>query len=168
MKLYLFDLDRTLIHSDARVLPCYDAHGNLNIEKYRRTQTPEGGIYSDSILPLVKVYRRLKKQKNARVYCVTAREFNHHDLNYLELNDLKFDRIYERGTVSTKIRQNLGDGVYKADIIRPLLNLKQFSKENTCIFDDNKSVLNNCSLLGIKCFNAITLNNRLGFNSYLF
>lgn len=168
MKLFLFDLDRTLIHSDARVKPCYDSAGNLNIEKYRRTQSPEGGIYGDSLLPLVAVYRRLIKRKDCKVYAITARECNHHDYNFLELNGLEFDRVFERWNVSKNVRQNLGDGVYKADIIRPLLNLKQFSRGNTWLFDDNRHVLNECDKLGIKCIDAIELNIRLGFDNYLF
>lgn len=168
MKLFLFDLDRTLIHSDARVKPCYDKQGNLNVERYRRTQSPEGGIYGDTILPLAQIYARLAMRPHVRIYAITARECNHHDYNFLELHGLKFHAIFERGTVAKRVRQNLGDGIYKADIIRPLLNLKQFSAEKTWLFDDNNHVLRECSKLGIKTINALNINKRLGFNNYLF
>lgn len=49
----LWDLDGTVINSFARVFPCMDEKGNLDLNMYREKACVHDAIMTDTLLPLV-------------------------------------------------------------------------------------------------------------------
>ena len=151
-----FDLDYTLIDSSARYKACIDENRTLDVEKYRQTQTHEK-IMRDTLTPLVRVYRQAQ-QKGKKLYCITARDMNENDYHFLTKNGLLFQRIFSRDSiVKHKARDGVGDGLYKRQILKPLLNLQGFKTKSIAIIDDNDSVLHHANDIGITGYNSLKL-----------
>ncbi|WP_459625704.1 hypothetical protein, partial [Enterobacter hormaechei] len=53
----LWDLDGTVINSFARVFPCMDEKGNLDLNMYREKACVHDAIMTDTLLPLVEYMR---------------------------------------------------------------------------------------------------------------
>ena len=80
------------------------------------------------------------------------------DYQWLERKGLSFKRIFSRDTVTQwKAVDGKPDGIYKRDILKPLLNLNGFKGKSIALIDDNPSVLIEAEKLGIKAYNSIDL-----------
>ena len=149
-----FDLDYTLIDSSKRYKACIDDQRNLNVMAYRATQS-HSIIRGDTRTPLVKLYRAVPEHKR---YAITARRMESPDYHWLDRKGLYFKRIFSRDTVASwKARDGKPDGLYKRDILKPLLNLNGFKGKSIALIDDNPSVLHEAEKLGIISYNSIDL-----------
>lgn len=149
-----FDLDYTLIDSSIRYKSCIDDKRNLNVVAYRQTQT-HSIIRGDSQTPLVALYRAILPHQR---YAITARRMDAPDYHWLNRKGLHFKRIFSRDTVASwKAKDGKPDGLYKRDILKPLLNLNGFKGKSIALIDDNPSVLIEAEKLGIIGYNSIDL-----------
>lgn len=152
--LYFFDLDYTLIDSSIRYKACIDDRRNLDVAAYRATQT-HALIRGDTRTPLVGLYRALPEHKR---YAITARRMDAPDYHWLDRKGLHFKRIFSRDTVASwKAKDGKPDGIYKRDILKPLLNLNGFKGKSIALIDDNDGVLIEAQKLGIITYNSIDL-----------
>lgn len=149
-----FDLDYTLIDSSKRYKACIDENRNLNVVAYRATQS-HSSIRGDRQTPLVWLYREILPHKR---YAITARHMDAPDYHWLNRKGLHFKRIFSRDTVAQwKAKDGKPDGLYKRDILKPLLNLKGFKGKSIALIDDNEGVLMEAEKLGIVTYNSIDL-----------
>ena len=149
-----FDLDYTLIDSSIRYKSCIDENRNLDVVAYRATQS-HSIIRHDSRTPLMGLYRAILPHQR---YAITARRMENPDYHWLDRKGLQFKRIFSSDTVARwKARDGKPDGLYKRDILKPLLNLKGFKGKSIALIDDNPSVLHEAEKLGIISYNSIDL-----------
>ena len=115
-KVYIFDLDKTVINSDHRTP--YLANGDLDLGAYRAKQT-HSNIMRDQLLPLA-LYMQALIADGEKVVIVTARRMIKSDYIFLRKNGLKAayicsrDQLFKRFDNDTaKMIYNLGDANYK-------------------------------------------------------
>lgn len=144
-----FDLDHTLV--DASHRGRRDENGEWDLEYWIENSILEH-IMKDKLLPLVDVYRELKKT-NHTLILVTARELKEDDYIFLKHNNLEFDFYLERKN-SKELDEVLKDKL-----------LKEFFEENGLIpymaFDDKEENLEVFDSYGFRTFNAIYMNEKL-------
>lgn len=157
MKIYIFDLDETIINSRHRTPNNPD--GTLNLAAYMASHTPEN-VARDTLLPLARFMQKLHRQ-GAKIWILTARDMKQCDYEYLQRNGIIASKIMSRDKVRHKSHYNLRDGCYKKRWIRPLMNLRQFTKTHFIMFDDAASVLTAMRAIGITALNAVTINQKL-------
>lgn len=164
-KVYVFDLDRTVIDSDHRVAAAMDKDGNLNIAKYREGQTKEN-IMKDSLLPLAEVMKNLIASGEQVVIC-TARALTKSDYYYLKKHCLKVPMICSRDQLPRRFGNKVAGKIWDmkdAEYKWQWLNfLKNWYKGPTefILFDDLEGVLVQARSLGFRAYNAIDVNTLL-------
>jgi hypothetical protein len=153
---YIFDLDHTVIDSSHRQLT--KADGSLDLDHWIANNT-RAKIMRDRLLPLARAWREQWERGNEIVVC-TARVIGRDDLDYLEQAGLKYDAILSR-----KPGDRTPDGELKLSLLKRYSMCKRGSWKRFCafsfMFDDNQSVIKTLSKHGIKCYNAIEINERL-------
>jgi len=154
-RVVIFDLDATLVDSSHRTPNRED--GTLNLQAYFRLKNREN-IFRDTLLPLARFYKRLNRKENYIVIC-TARIMNEDDFDFLDAMGLQYHAIYSRAVDGSE--NNIDDGTMKARKIRRLMNLRQFRNLPFYMWDDAKPVISAMRNIGVQCFNAINVNNRL-------
>jgi hypothetical protein len=153
---YIFDLDGTVIDSSHRKATLPD--GSLDLAGWIANSTPEK-IRRDSLLPLAAVMRELFPNSEELLIC-TARVMGEADLEYLAENGLFFD-----GLLSRPLGNRLPDGTLKEMLLRDHatrsgLTWEQFT-QSAQMFDDNAHVIDTLQAIGLRVYNAITLNAEL-------
>ena len=91
MRLYIYDLDGTVIDSSHRRK--FDTEGNLRLS-YWRSHNSRKDVFGDSLLPLAK-HMKKKMVDNIVIIC-TAREISQNDLDFLEGHGIRYDHIISR------------------------------------------------------------------------
>ena len=153
----IFDLDGTVIDSAHRTPN--NADGTLNLDAYKARHTPEN-VAKDTLLPLARLIRAAYE---SGIYTVilTARDMKACDYEYLAKHGIRAHKVMSRDTVKSKKHYNAGDAEYKAKWIKPLLNLKQFTRCAVVMFEDAPPVKSELrKLFPVMC--AKKVNRRLG------
>ena len=153
---FIFDLDHTAIDSSHRQLTRAD--GSLDLSAWRRNNT-RANIMRDSLLPLAAQWRRLAK-KNVTIVICTARVMGKHDYEFLRVNGLRWDACLSRREGDTS-----PDAELKERMLRKYAQARPMSWARFCatsvFYDDNKSVLKMLDRIGIRAYDAISLNEIL-------
>tara|TARA_B100000424_G_scaffold107342_1_gene80769 strand:+ start:380 stop:853 length:474 start_codon:yes stop_codon:yes gene_type:complete len=148
----IFDLDGTTIDSSHRQVA--DANGNLNLKAWFKNATPSK-IFKDKVLPLALQVRRRQKKGDYTIV-QTARNMTYADYEFLMINGINPHKIISRPKGNM-----VSDGVLKRKQLSKLFNLKQFSKANKVMFDDNASVRQELKSIGVVTINPNKINKRL-------
>ena len=154
--LFIFDLDGTTIDSSHRQNTLPD--GSLNLDAWVRNNTPEK-IARDSLLPMAESWKTINRQ-NHQIGIMTARVIGKADLKFLADNGLGYDRIYSRAFGDT----TPDDILKKRMISRLAVDFKRslaWIRSNAYMFDDNKSVRQCLTRIGIHCYNPTNYNEEL-------
>jgi hypothetical protein len=157
MRVFIFDLDETVINSKHRTPNNPD--GTLNLAAYIERHTPEN-VALDTLLPLADVMRDLIA-RGEKVWILTARDMKKCDYDFLRDHGLTAAKIMSRDQCRGVKHYKSGDGEYKRKWLAPLRNLKQFVKAHFIMFDDAAPVLRTMRQMGITCINAHKANARL-------
>jgi len=149
-KLFIFDLDGTVINSEHRTPRLangqVDVHGFLAI-KSRST------VFKDTLLPLARTMREAHANPDISVAVCTSRTMHPTDLHYLRFHKLGHDIMLHR----TKGDFDTPDADLKVGLLRPLLDKFRAA----VMFDDNLSVIQAVRALGVRVINSTTHNLRL-------
>jgi hypothetical protein len=157
MRVFIFDLDETVINSAHRTPNNPD--GTLNLDAYIAKHTPEN-VLLDTLLPLADIMRDLIA-RGEKVWILTARDMKQCDYEFLAAHGLLAAKIMSRDKCRTTKHYRSSDGDYKAKWLKPLFNLRQFVKTHFIMFDDARPVITKMRSLGVTCLNAKMLNARL-------
>lgn len=170
-KVILWDLDRTVINSDHRVLPCYTENGDLDLVKYSREACTHEKIMNDSLLPLVEYMRHSLNQPDTVNIIVTARLMRKSDYVFLRKQGL---RGRGKNNVMALSRDTLhkhfkhedvnsiyysSDSKYKTkyfELVKAMYPNAEFT-----MYDDHKGVLEAAARFGFKTMDAVALNDIL-------
>lgn len=135
---FIFDLDGTVIDSTHRAVTRAD--GSFSLSSWRMNSTPEN-VMRDTLLPLAEYWRAMRQAGSQIVVC-TARVMAAADYAFLAKHGLHFDKcISRRGERDTR-----PDARLKAQ------ELSWIRKPDRWVmFDDNDSVREAVSRMGIKC-----------------
>jgi len=140
-----WDLDGTLIDSSHRTKV---VDGKFDLDYWLANCTREK-IFQDSLLPLAKVYFKFKETGFTQI-CLTARDMNVYDFQFLESHGLEFDALFHRAD-SKELDEVLKDK-----------KLKEFLKEGGRIpfqaFDDKEENLKVFDKYKFRTFSASYLN----------
>lgn len=143
-KIYIFDLDGTVIDSSHRAT--HDEQGNIDLKNWKEKSTKDF-IFQDDLLLLHGVLQEVYKTGNMVILC-TARELGKWDYEFIHFHGIYYDRI-----ISRPIGNTTKDHILKQAQCRYLFNLPQYRKLEKWFFDDNDNNLNALEDLG-----AITCN----------
>ena len=162
-KVIFWDVDGTLIDSDARFHAAVKAgNGVFNVAYYRERQT-DVDLAADTALPLLSV--ALGNMSNE--YVLTAREMLPADFRQLEAFGIKPIHIFHRGNAPAFIAAIQHNGDYKRAYINFLrmsrfYHIKEDSNGNWArIYDDDIGVLKMARKIGVIPHNAIMINELL-------
>jgi len=140
MRLYIYDLDGTVIDSSHRRK--FDTNGNLRLS-YWRSHNTRKDIFGDSLLPLAK---HMKKKMIGNIVLVcTAREISQNDLDFLENNGLRFDHILSRPK-----GVNTEDHILKYHQLKKFLVQNPYLPKRKIMYDDSMENLQEISKLRIE------------------
>jgi len=144
MKIFVYDLDQTLIDSSHRYrnLPS----GSIDLPYWIKNATPEN-IAKDSLLPLAKHYQAALANPAIYVIVATARAMGASDYAYLYNKLGKPDYIISRQGQADR----RPDAVLKVNGLRKLFNLKQFQTATKVFWDDNPINLKAVACLHVRC-----------------
>lgn len=149
----IFDLDHTLIDSSHRKVTLSD--GSLDLDHWIENCTAEK-IAADSLLPLVNLYRRLRKRGHEMIIC-TARVMSENDYLFLLENDIVFDAMLDR---PQGCRMN--DADLKEIQLRLFAHNRGISWESfatkALLIDDNAAVLSMAEKAGLPFIDAVKAN----------
>tara|TARA_B110000438_G_C15744870_1_gene620237 strand:+ start:836 stop:1279 length:444 start_codon:yes stop_codon:yes gene_type:complete len=146
MRIYIYDLDMTVIDSSHRRK--YNQNGDFRLSYWRDHNTRKD-IFGDSLLPLAK---HLKKKilDNVVLIC-TAREISQDDLDFLEMNGIRFDHM---------IARKKGD--MTADHILKYNALKRFFSDNPYMRKTRK-IMYDDSVENLKEISKLKIEGRLAW-----
>lgn len=146
MRIYIYDLDMTVIDSSHRRK--YNQNGDFRLSYWRDHNTRKD-IFGDSLLPLAK---HLKKKilDNVVLIC-TAREISQDDLDFLEMNGIRFDHM---------IARKRGD--MTADHILKYNALKRFFSDNPYMRKTRK-IMYDDSVENLKEISKLKIEGRLAW-----
>lgn len=153
---YIFDLDGTVIDSSHRRATLPD--GSLDLAGWIANSTPEK-IRNDSLLPLADVMRKLFPNSEELLIC-TARVMGEADLEYLAENGLHFDGLLSRPEGNRLPDHVLKEMLLRDHATRSGLTWEQFAR-TVYMFDDNAHVIEALQGIGLRVYNAVTLNAEL-------
>lgn len=153
----VFDLDETLI--DSRHRTPRNPDGTVNLAYYMKHATREN-IFKDTLYPLANEAKRIFAEGKHYVIFCTARHMHDADYDFLSHHGLKAHRILSREQAKPA-HYKMSDAAYKRTWIYPRLKLRQFSGKHWIMFDDEKKVIAAMRAIGVKCLNAVKLNERL-------
>lgn len=157
---FIFDLDMTLIDSSHRQLTRED--GSIDIAHWRANSTREK-IMQDTLLPLANELR-FSLNSLPDVLACTSRVMTRADFEYLRVHGLRFDTVLHRGSENN----TLSCGEHKERELRAYFaendtgerTFRQFARRSI-VFDDSKRVLAHLKGLGFRCYDAVSINERL-------
>jgi len=155
-QIVIFDLDGTAIDSAHRTPN--NADGTLNLEAYIARHTPEN-VARDTLLPIARLIRAAYTS-GAYVIILTARDMKECDYAYLAAHGIAAHKIMSRDRCKSVKHYRAADGKYKANWIRPFLNLRQFKGAAVVMFDDAAPVKTELRrIFPVMCANKV--NRRL-------
>jgi len=140
MRLYIYDLDGTVIDSSHRRR--FDTEGNLRLSYWKSHNTRED-IFGDSLLPLAK-HMKTKMLSNIVLIC-TARNISQDDLDFLENNGLRYDHI-----ISRPKGVNTEDHILKYHQLKKFLVQNPYLPKRKIMYDDSMENLQEISKLKIE------------------
>lgn len=155
MAYVIFDLDGTVIDSDHRKATLPD--GSLDLDHWFENNTFDK-IMDDSLLPLAKSMRALMAAGHKIVIC-TARAIQPADKLFLAVNRLAYDALLHR-----EIGNMESDASLKIRLLEEYFIAEGFdnaAQAKAIMFDDNLKVIDAMLSIGIKCYNAKHVNDRL-------
>jgi len=141
MRIYIYDLDMTVIDSSHRRK--YNQNGDFRLSYWKEHNTRKD-IFGDSLLPLAK---HLKKKilDNVVLIC-TAREISQDDLDFLEMNGIRFDHMIAR-----KKGDMTADHILKYNALKEFFSDNPYMKTTRKImYDDSVENLKEISKLKIE------------------
>ena len=153
--LFIFDLDGTAIDSSHRQNTLPD--GSLNLADWIKNNTPEK-IALDSLLPLADSWKTINRERD-QIAIMTARVIGKADLKFLQDNALEYDYIYSRAFGDT----TPDDILKKRMILKLRVDMRKslaWIRSNAYMFDDNNSVRQCLTGLGIRCYNPTNYNTQ--------
>lgn len=164
-KLYLFDLDRTVIDSDHRTP--YTKGGDLDLNLYRTLQTHEN-IMKDTLLPLAATMQTLISQ-GEEVGIVTARRMMKSDYIMLRKNKIKPSLICSRDLLHRVEHLSecahkhfkMSDHEYKRIWFKFIKESYPLNEYDIFMYDDHKGVLEVAKEEGFVAIDAIALNIKM-------
>jgi len=140
MRLYIYDLDGTVIDSSHRRR--FNTNGELRLS-YWKSHNTRKDIFGDSLLPLAK---HMKKKMIGNIVLVcTAREISQNDLDFLENNGLRFDHILSRPK-----GVNTEDHILKYHQLKKFLVQNPYLPKRKIMYDDSMENLQEISKLRIE------------------
>jgi len=140
MRLYIYDLDGTVIDSSHRRR--FDTNGNLRLS-YWKSHNTRKDIFGDSLLPLAK---HMKKKMIGNIVLVcTARNISQDDLDFLENNGLRYDHI-----ISRPKGVNTEDHILKYHQLKKFLVQNPYLPKRKIMYDDSMENLQEISKLKIE------------------
>jgi beta-phosphoglucomutase-like phosphatase (HAD superfamily) len=146
MRLYIYDLDGTVIDSSHRRR--FNTNGDLRLS-YWKSHNTRKDIFGDSLLPLAK---HMKKKMIGNIVLVcTARNISQDDLDFLENNGLRYDHIISRPK-----------GVNTADHILKYYQLKKFLKDNPHL-QDRRKIMYDDSMENLQEISKLKIEGRLAW-----
>lgn len=151
---FIFDLDGTLIDSEHRTPR--DENGKLILSEWLALATWEN-ISKDTLLPLSKMFRALKRE-NARVMFCTARTLTDADRRFLNENALGCEFILSRPK-----GDNRPDGQMKREMLQDFF-LTRWHNHQKLMWDDNPEVRKEVEKIGVVAIDAIDANNYMEVN----
>lgn len=152
---FIFDLDGTLINSEHRTPR--DENGRLILSEWLRLAT-WNNIEKDTLLPLVQIFRRLKREGVPVMFC-TARTLTSDDRRFFAKHALGCAHILSRPEGDTR-----PDGQMKREMLQDFF-LTRWKHHKKIMWDDNPEVRQEVSKIGIIACDAVTSNNHLEANS---
>ena len=138
-KIYIFDLDGTIIDSSHRAT--HDEEGNIDLKGWKEKSTKDY-IFQDSLLPLYAKLQEVYKNGDMVILC-TARELGKWDYEYINMHNIYYDRI-----ISRPKGNQTKDHILKKNQCRYLFTLPQYRDIEKWFFDDNWSNLEALADLG--------------------
>ena len=138
-KIYIFDLDGTIIDSSHRAT--HDEEGNIDLKGWKEKSTKDY-IFQDTLLPLYTQLVADYKNGDMVILC-TAREFSKWDWEYIHMHNIYYDRV-----ISRPKGNNTTDWKLKKNQCRYLFTLPQYRNIEKWFFDDNWSNLEALAELG--------------------
>lgn len=163
-KVFIFDLDGTVIDSSKRVEPCLLPNGDLCLDTYRAQACTPEAVNTDSLLPLADVMLRCLAE-GAEVVICTARYMYAHDYEFIERHGLKPDLVLSRDTLAEHFGERAnalyvsGDAVYKGAYFELLK--QRYKGHDLIMYDDHSGVLVEAQRQGLRALNAVSLNKRI-------
>ncbi len=154
-RIVVFDLDETIIDSKHRTPNHPD--GTLDLARYFAMKNRES-IFRDTLLPLADTFKALDRSENYVVIC-TARAMNRDDYDFLAHHGLDAHLVLCRPEDGSE--NHIKDPVLKARKLQRLRNLRQFKGKPVVMFDDAAPVIRKMREIGIRCLNAVKVNQRL-------
>ena len=148
MRLYIYDLDGTVIDSSHRRK--FDTDGNLRLS-YWRSHNTRIDVFGDSLLPLAK-HMKKKMVDNIVIIC-TAREISQNDLDFLEDHGIRYDHIISRPF-----------GMNTEDHILKYLQLKKFLRDNPHL-QDRRKIMYDDSIENLQEISKLKIEGRLAWIS---
>lgn len=153
---YIFDLDHTVIDSSHRQVTLAD--GSLDLAHWIENSTREK-IMGDSLLPLADMMRDLIARKKDVIIC-TARVMGDSDYDFLRTHGLWVPDILSRPEGLKISDQYLKSNLLAAFAVTRRESFARFCSRSI-MFDDNQNVQKHLQSLGIRVYNAISINERL-------
>ena len=138
-RIYIFDLDGTIIDSSHRAT--HDINGNIDLNGWKEKSTKDF-IFQDSLLPLYAKLQQVYKNGDMVILC-TARELGKWDWEYIHMHNIFYDRV-----ISRPKGNNTTDWKLKKNQCRYLFTLPQYKDIEKWFFDDNWSNLEALADLG--------------------
>jgi hypothetical protein len=161
MAYVIFDLDGTVIDSTHR--QATKADGSLDLDHWLANNTAEK-IMADSLLPLAESLRAMVALGHKVIIC-TARAIQPAgwiqpaDKIFLALNRLPYDALLHR-----EIGNMESDSSLKIRLLETYFIAEGFdcaADAKAIMFDDNLKVIDAMLSIGIKCYDATKINERL-------
>jgi len=138
-KIYIFDLDGTIIDSSHRAT--HDENGQIDLNGWKEKSTKEF-IFQDSLLPLYCQLQEDYKNGDMVVLC-TARELSKWDYEFIYFHNIYFDKI-----ISRPKGNQTKDHILKKAQCSYLFNLPCYRESEKIFYDDNWSNLEALAELG--------------------
>ena len=148
---FIFDLDGTLINSEHRTPR--DENGRVILDEWFKLATWEN-IEKDTLLPLVKLFRFLKR-KHLPVMVCTARTLSEADKLFFAKHALGCEHTLSRPEGDTR-----PDGQLKREMLSEFFATR-WKNYNKIMFDDNHEVLAEVAKIGINSKDAVKANNHM-------
>lgn len=144
-KIWIFDLDGTIIDSSHRAIINFD--GSIDLDMWRARSTKDW-IFTDTLLPLFAQLQLCYTNGDMVIIC-TAREMSKYDFDFLHLHNIWYDRVISRPKYC-----NTKDWILKQSQCRYLFNLPQYKKYEKIFIDDNEDNLRALKELGATVYHA--------------
>lgn len=149
-KLFIFDLDGTVIDSEHRTPRLPD--GRVDVDAFLAMKTHRL-VFKDTLLPLARVMRERFRDPNSTVAVCTSRTMSKADHHYLRFHKLHAHLVLHRDSQD----RDTPDGVLKTRLLDPILS--RF--KSVVMFDDNLEVIDAIRALGVRVINSTLHNQRL-------